>query len=99
MDFPVDRLFLAPLLLYLRGVHFTSWFQEKTVIKKAYHMPSPTEIRTRCAHIRAGWTSSEATVRSKPQMLSIWLPRKRRWATITNDMVMIDLVPPAPHHS
>ena len=69
------------------------------MIKKAYHMPSPIEIRTRCADIRAGWSSSEVTIRSKPQMLSIWLPGKRRWATITNDMVMIDLVPPVPHHS
>ena len=66
------------------------------MIKKAYHMPSPDEIRTRCADIRAGWTSSEETIRSKPQMLSIWLPGKRRWATITNDMVMIDLAPPVP---
>ena len=95
----MDRLFLALLLHYLRGVHFTSWFQEKTVIKKAYHMPSPNEIRTRCADIRAGWTSSEAIVRLKPQMLSIWLPGKRRWATITNDMVMIDLVHPVPDNS
>jgi len=99
MVFSQDPFFLAPLLHSSTGVHFTSWFQEKTMIKKAYDMPSPDEIRTRCADIRAGWTSSEESLRSKPQMLSIWLPGQRRWATITNDMVMIDLVPPLPDNN
>ena len=63
-------------------------------MKNSYHMPTPDEIRRRCQEIRSGWTHSEQIVRSQPQMLSIWLPGQRRWASITNDMVMIDVVHP-----
>ena len=63
-------------------------------MKNSYHMPTPAEISRHCAEIRAGWTNSETVVRTQPQMLSIWLPGQRRWATITNDMVMIDVRPP-----
>ena len=63
-------------------------------MKNSYHLPTPAEIRRRCQEIRSGWTNSEQVVRSQPQMLSIWLPGQRRWASITNDMVVIDLVHP-----
>ena len=63
-------------------------------MKNTYHMPTPAEIRRQCAEIRSGWTNSEVVVRRQPQMLSIWLPGQRRWATITNDMVMIDFACP-----
>ena len=63
-------------------------------MKNSYHMPTPDEIRRRCHEIRSGWTNSEHVVRSQPHMLSIWLPGQRRWASITNDMVMIDVKHP-----
>mgnify|MGYP001094163528 CR=1 FL=1 len=63
-------------------------------MKNSYQMPTPDEIRRRCQEIRSGWTNSEHRVRSQPQMLSIWLPGQRRWASISNDMVMIDVVRP-----
>lgn len=59
-------------------------------MKNSYQMPTPEEIRRQCEEIRVGWTKQERLLRSKPKVLSIWLPRTHRWARVTNDVVTVD---------
>jgi hypothetical protein len=59
-------------------------------MKNSYQMPTPEEIRRQCEEIRVGWTKQERLLRSKPKVLSIWLPRTHLWARVTNDVVTVE---------